>query len=427
MARLRYGGSSGDFVINVSNGRPMAYHVVTVHTERTGGTQVTDLLDINSNPVTSVTADGFGLVAFYGPDGTHETLWLDTGTGARLACIAMEYAPTGAFAQTDLANTFTFDQEIEKANPTFKINAASAGQAGTIELLTNDSLRWRVLKNTTAEAGSHAGSDLVIQAYNDSGSSIGSALTITRSTMASTFGGSVITPASTTSAASFRVPHGTAPTSPVNGDIWSTTGGMFVRINGTSVSLTVDEEQTLSRLRGAITAYAGTSIPSGFLLCNGAAVSRTTYAALFAIIGTAYGAGDGTTTFNLPDLRGRVPVGVDNMGGSDAGRLSSANTLGTAGGAETHTLSAAETPSHTHPFSATTSTDGAHTHSTKGEDGDGIAGSANTYHVSGSGAQTGASAGSHSHTVSGTTGSAGSGGAHNNMQPFITLNYIIKF
>ena len=115
------------------------------------------------------------------------------------------------------------------------------------------------------------------------------------------------------------------------------------------------------------------------------------------------------------------------MGGSDAGRLSSANTLGTAGGAETHTLSAAETPSHTHPFSATTSTDGAHTHSTKGEDGDGIAGSANTYHVSGSGAQTGASAGSHSHTVSGTTGSAGSGGAHNNMQPFITLNYIIKF
>lgn len=183
----------------------------------------------------------------------------------------------------------------------------------------------------------------------------------------------------------------------------------------------------LTGLRGAITAYAGATAPSGFLLCDGSAVSRTTYADLFAITGVLYGAGNGTTTFNLPDLRGRVAVGVDNMGGSDAGRLSSANTLGTAGGAETHTLSAAETPSHTHSFSAATSTDGAHTHSTKGEDGDGIAGSANTYHVSGSGAQTGASAGSHSHTVSGTTGSAGSGGAHNNMQPFITLNYIIKF
>ena len=183
----------------------------------------------------------------------------------------------------------------------------------------------------------------------------------------------------------------------------------------------------LTGLRGAITVYAGATAPAGFLLCDGSAVSRSTYADLFTLIGTTYGAGNGTTTFNLPDLRGRVPVGMDNMGGSDAGRLSSANTLGTAGGAETHTLSAAETPSHTHPFSATTSTDGDHTHSTKGEDGDGIAGSANTYHVSGSGAQTVASAGSHSHTVSGTTGSAGSGGAHNNMQPFITLNYIIKF
>ena len=69
---------------------------------------------------------------------------------------------------------------------------------------------------------------------------------------------------------------------------------------------------------GAVLAYAGATIPAGFLLCDGRAVSRTTYAALFGVIGTTYGSGDGTTTFNLPDLRGRVPVGVDsdaNLGG----------------------------------------------------------------------------------------------------------------
>jgi hypothetical protein len=60
---------------------------------------------------------------------------------------------------------------------------------------------------------------------------------------------------------------------------------------------------------GMVAAYAGSSAPSGWLLCDGTAVSRTTYSALFAAIGTSYGAGDGSTTFNLPDLRGRVPVG----------------------------------------------------------------------------------------------------------------------
>jgi microcystin-dependent protein len=64
--------------------------------------------------------------------------------------------------------------------------------------------------------------------------------------------------------------------------------------------------------------FAGSSAPLNHLLCNGQAVSRTTYAALFAVIGTTYGAGDGSTTFNLPDLRGRAPVGLDNMGGSAA-------------------------------------------------------------------------------------------------------------
>lgn len=71
---------------------------------------------------------------------------------------------------------------------------------------------------------------------------------------------------------------------------------------------------------GAITAYAGTSAPVGYLLCNGAAVSRTTYAALFAVLGSTYGDGDGSTTFNLPDLRGEFIRGFDSGRGVDSGR-----------------------------------------------------------------------------------------------------------
>jgi microcystin-dependent protein len=66
---------------------------------------------------------------------------------------------------------------------------------------------------------------------------------------------------------------------------------------------------------GVLLPFAGSTAPTGWLLCAGQAISRATYAGLFAVIGTAYGAGDGTTTFNVPDLRGRIPAGKDNMGG----------------------------------------------------------------------------------------------------------------
>lgn len=89
---------------------------------------------------------------------------------------------------------------------------------------------------------------------------------------------------------------------------------------------------------GVIEAYGGTTAPAGYLLCDGSAVSRTTYANLFAIIGTAYGAGDLSTTFNVPDLRGRVPLGKDNMGGVSANRVTDtqADNLGQGAGQENH-------------------------------------------------------------------------------------------
>lgn len=102
-----------------------------------------------------------------------------------------------------------------------------------------------------------------------------------------------------------------------------------------------DEPGLPSALVGTVLDFAGATPPEGFLLCYGQEVSRETYAALFGVIGVTYGEGDGSTTFNLPDLRGRVVAGKDNMGGISMDRLTNnsgagvdGDTLGAAGGSE---------------------------------------------------------------------------------------------
>lgn len=158
--------------------------------------------------------------------------------------------------------------------------------------------------------------------------------------------------------------------------------------------------------------YAGSSAPTGYLLCDGAAISRTTYSDLFGIIGLTYGVGDGSTTFNIPDLRGRVIAGQDDMGGSSANRLTNqsgglnGDTLGATGGSETHTLSVSEIPSHRHP---------------PHENITGITGGFVYNTSAGSGAGNGGG-----FEYEADTGLAGGGGSHNNVQPTIILNYIIK-
>ena len=102
---------------------------------------------------------------------------------------------------------------------------------------------------------------------------------------------------------------------------------------------------------GAVQMFAGASVPTGWLAASGQAVSRTTYAVLFAAIGTTYGAGDGSTTFTLPDLRGEFLRGLDSSRGVDAGR-----TLGS--------VQAAAMLNHTH--SATTDNQGSHNHTPSG-------------------------------------------------------------
>lgn len=162
---------------------------------------------------------------------------------------------------------------------------------------------------------------------------------------------------------------------------------------------------------GVINMFGGSQAPSGSLLCNGAAYSRTAYPALFAVIGTTYGAGDGANTFNVPNLQGRVPVGA----GAGYG-------LGSTGGAATVALTEAQMPAHSH--SGTTSTNGEHTHGGVpnyiGDVDRGTLGSVFSLDIP---SQT-LPAGSHNHTF--TTDSRGSNQPHNNMQPYVVINYIIK-
>lgn len=141
-------------------------------------------------------------------------------------------------------------------------------------------------------------------------------------------------------------------------------GGEIVSGNPVEVMYDGTEFMLSSDYTGGVTigtiqiAAAGTA-DSGYLLCFGQAVSRTTYASLFTKIGTAYGAGDGSTTFNLPDLRGRMPAGLDNMGGTAANRITSAgsgvngSTLGAAGGVQNTVVQQANLASFSLPANST--------------------------------------------------------------------------
>ncbi len=187
---------------------------------------------------------------------------------------------------------------------------------------------------------------------------------------------------------------------------------------------------------GVVLPYATSSAPNGYLLCDGSAYSRATYAVLFAIIATTYGSGDGTTTFNIPDMRGRLPIGTS---GSFA--------LASTGGSANKTLTNTELPSHTHTGTADSA--GAHTHGVsdpghshnelngyddhnnsnqpgQAASGDGtdniVTGYATTTDTTGISVLSG---GAHTHTF--TTAATGTGSAFSLLNPYLSLSYIIKY
>ena len=159
---------------------------------------------------------------------------------------------------------------------------------------------------------------------------------------------------------------------------------------------------------GTVHDYAGSTAPTGYLLCDGAAVSRTTYVALFTLIGTTFGVGNGTTTFNVPDLRQRYVMGKAASG--------TGSTLGSTFGSIDHTHTG---PSHDHgagSYEVSGQTENATLDTSEVQSGTGIS-------VTNDGI--------HSHTITnqdvhGTSGSGGTGATGSNNPPTVVLNKIIK-
>lgn len=192
---------------------------------------------------------------------------------------------------------------------------------------------------------------------------------------------------------------------------------MFIQ-NMATASVSLSAVSSAKAPTGTVLPFAGSAVPSNWLLCNGQAVSRATYSALFAVVGTTFGAGDGVSTFNVPNIDSRAVIGTGT-----------GYALGATGGSSTRTLSLANMPAHSH--TGTTNTDGAHSHtqrlgtvddknftSNSGQNppSDGPIAS-QTYTIDSTGSD-------HSHSF--TTSSAGSGTAFSIMNPYVVMLFIIK-
>ena len=153
---------------------------------------------------------------------------------------------------------------------------------------------------------------------------------------------------------------------------------------------------------GILSPFAGNTAPEGWLLCDGSVISRATYSNLFSVISEIYGSGDGSTTFAIPDLRGRMAMGLDNMGGTSTDRVTNveADNMGGNAGTEVHQLTVDELASHNHYLQNQSGSNG--------WDKVGIGGAGQL----GTGLN---------------TAYTGDNQPHNNMPPYMALNYIIKF
>lgn len=194
-----------------------------------------------------------------------------------------------------------------------------------------------------------------------------------------------------------------------------------IGVDNSAVTTSIDYKVRVWNPVGEITMWSTTSAPTGWLICDGSAVSRTTYSGLFAVVGTTFGSGDGSTTFNLPDFRGKVAVGRNT---GDA----SFDILGETGGSKTNALGSSNLPAHTHAVN-----DSGHAHG-------GYGGTSFTVqYMSTAGGSVVTTAGPYTATNFATTATAttgitvtgggngtATGDAFSIVQPYLTVNFIIR-
>lgn len=251
-------------------------------------------------------------------------------------------------------------------------------------------------------------------------------------------------------------PSYTWASSPTDGFFLSGTHQIGLAINGAFVGFfnangfNTTAGQPTGTPIGSIHDFAGSTAPSGWYLCYGQNVSRTTYAALFAVVGTTYGAGDGLTTFGLPDCRGRATFGQDNMGGVAANRITVAGgnfdgtVLGGVGGQQNQTLTTAQIASHAHSLVGGTAADSGHTHTIPDPghnhsisqiatvDGGGVTkivaqgvGGSGTNTANNTTGITTTNSGTANISLSGSSATAGSGSAHPVLSNAVIFNKVI--
>jgi microcystin-dependent protein len=311
-------------------------------------------------------------------------------------------------------------------NANFQFTGALTGSI--LVLWPNGRGRVFTVQNSTSGAFT-----LTCAVNNGSGGAAGSTVAVPQGqTMSLYSDGTNIVPSFTTLAAPLPIAGGgtgastlagasivTGPASAVAGNLssFADTTGKVIQDSGAAANALLPT--------GTILAFGGSSAPSGFVLATGQAISRTTFANLFAVFGTTYGAGDGSTTFNVPDLRGRSVFGFDS--GNATGRLTSplsAGSLGDAGGAQSETIAQANLPNVNFNGSTGTGTSG----QLNVSDGS-WSGTFSTAYVVTSTGNPGGSTNIDTVSIpslSATVNSGGSGAALPTVPPGIILNYIIK-
>jgi microcystin-dependent protein len=301
-----------------------------------------------------------------------------------------DLAVIDALFATSGTGTVIVRDSSNRANTTGVAVSKAAGTGRSIDIFTGASQRWGLICNSDAESGSNAGSNFRLDRYSDAGAFINGSLVVTRATGQFTF-----------------------ETTPQVG-----ANAMFHAGNSGSLSPGV----------GEVRMWLGSADPAGgfWMIEDGRAISRATYATLFSLIGTTYGAGDGTTTFNIRNMSERVAIG--KAAAKTLIPQYDATVLGNAFGEGLHALSIAELPGHTHVFAGTS---GAVTGTVVADDNSS---------VGSTGAGGGPSVGIFSTTTpahsiplsinnftpAGTNSSVGSGNGHNVVQPSMVTNYIVR-